>query len=318
MKSKRLGKWKWIGSSAAVLIVCGTGWWQLFMVWPMGEGPAGPVVERVKFSSVWETRPVMLVGIGDSVTAGFGASPRFSYFQRLVRNPAGDPPSVEGVNLSRVFPNLKSTNLAVSGSTSPQHIRFQIPKLLRQPTNVLGIVAMTTGGNDIIHNYGKTPPSEGAMYGATFEQAQPWITNFAERLESMISAAIDAFPGGCEIFLANIYDPTDGLGDISRAGLPTWREGMKIHAEYNRVISEAANRHRHVHLVDIHHAFLGHGIHARQFWREHYDRVDPYYWFYTNLEDPNDRGYDALRRLFLNKMAEVFDRKAGENSKAIK
>jgi hypothetical protein len=30
-----------------------------------------------------------------------------------------------------------------------------------------------------------------------------------------------------------------------------------------------------------------------------------HYWYYFNLEDPNDRGYDALRRLFLLQMAEV-------------
>jgi len=31
--------------------------------------------------------------------------------------------------------------------------------------------------------------------------------------------------------------------------------------------------------------------------------TDPHCWYYTNLEDPNGRGYDALRRLFLIEMA---------------
>ncbi len=47
---------------------------------------------------------------------------------------------------------------------------------------------MTTGGNDLIHNYGRSPPREGAMYGATFEQARPWIENFDKRLGEMIEA----------------------------------------------------------------------------------------------------------------------------------
>ncbi len=34
----------------------------------------------------------------------------------------------------------------------------------------------------------------------------------------------------------------------------------------------------------------------------HFDRHDPHYWFYFNLEDPNERGYDAIRRLFLLEM----------------
>jgi len=32
---------------------------------------------------------------------------------------------------------------------------------------------MTTGGNDLIHNYGKTAPRDGARFGATWEEAAP-------------------------------------------------------------------------------------------------------------------------------------------------
>jgi hypothetical protein len=50
---------------------------------------------------------------------------------------------------------------------------------------------------------------------------------------------------------------------------------------------------------------LGHGIHCRQSWGKHYDANDPHYWYYSNLEDPNDRGYDAIRRVFLAQIAAV-------------
>ncbi len=273
----------------------------------MGSGPAGPRVDAAAFSRTWDARQVLFVGLGDSVTAGFGAAPGRSYFDRLLRKSPDDPADIAGANLTRVFPNLRVTNLSVSGSISSQHWRFQIPKIPAQPSNVLGVVVMTTGGNDIIHNYGKTPPVEGAMYGAGFEQARPWITNFAARLDGMVRRITEAFPGGCEIFLANIYDPTDGVGDIERAGLPAWPDGARILAEYNRQIAGLAERHPRVHLVDIRATFLGHGIHCRQFWREHFDRSDPHYWYHVNLEDPNDRGYDALRRLFLNEMSKVFN-----------
>jgi len=43
----------------------------------------------------------------------------------------------------------------------------------------------------------------------------------------------------------------------------------------------------------------GHGIYCRQFWREHYRADDPHHWYGDNLEDPNHRGYDAIRRRFL-------------------
>ena len=146
-----------------------------------------------------------------------------------------------------------------------------------------------------------------AMYGATAEEARPWIANYELRLETMVQKIEAQFPGGCQIFLANIYDPTDGIGDTERARLPAWKDSLKILAAYNDAISRCAQKHPNLHLIDIHSAFLGHGIHCTQFWREHYDWHDPHYWFYENLEDPNERGYDVMRRLFLIEIAKVLN-----------
>lgn len=293
--------------AVAVLIVGGgavsAAWWYYWLRRPVGEGPVAIAVARAGFERPWTTRPVLLVGLGDSVTAGFGASPGRSYFERLVSDPPDEVPDLRGICLRGVLPALEVTNLAVSGSTSLHHARTQVPRLVRQPANVLGLVVMTTGGNDLIHNYGRTPPVEGAAFGATWEQAEPWVVGFADRLETMLAGIRAAFPGGCHIFLANIYDPSDGTGSLRSVGLPSWPDGLRLLAAYNRVIAEAAARHTDVHLVDIHAAFLGHGLTCAQFWRPHYDRGDPHYWYFANVEDPNDRGYDALRRLFLNAMA---------------
>jgi hypothetical protein len=186
-----------------------------------------------------------------------------------------------------------------------EHAQNQMPHVPRADARTVGFVVITTGGNDLIHNYGRTPPRKQAMYGATMEQAKPWIEEFADRLETMVSEFESRFPGGCHIFLADLYDPTDGVGDITRAGLPAWPDGMKVLGAYNEAIKGCANKHASVHLVNFHDAFLGHGIHCRQFWSRHYDISDPHYWYYTNLEDPNERGYDAIRRLFLIEMAKV-------------
>ena len=271
---------------------------------PVGTGPAGPHVPSEKFEFTWSDRPVLLVGIGDSVTAGYGASILGkSFFRRLVENPPDEFSDMQGKCLSKVFPNLTVVNLALSGSTSLECLEILIPKLKLQDEDTFGIVVMTTGGNDIIHNYGRTPPREGAMYGVTLEQARPWIENFAVRLVAIIAGLDAKFPAGCEFFIANIYDPTDGVGDAQNAGLPAWPDGLKIVNAYNEVIAHTAEKHKNVRLVNMHDAFLGHGIHCLKFWRPHYDSRDPHYWYWANLEDPNDRGYDALRRLFLNEMA---------------
>ena len=110
--------------------------------------------------------------IGDR-TAGLGASHvDLSYFSRLARNPEAEFTEMKGRCLAAVIPNLTTKNIAVSGSNSIQHL-VHIDDLEAHDVGVMGIVVMTTGGNDLIHWYGRGKPREGAMYGATLQQAQP-------------------------------------------------------------------------------------------------------------------------------------------------
>jgi hypothetical protein len=162
---------------------------------------------------------------------------------------------------------------------------------------------MTSGGNDLIHWYGRTKPREGAMYGASYEEARPWIANYEKRLNEMLEAIEEKFPGGCAIFLGDIYDPTDGVGEAKIVGLPAWPDGLKIHRAYNEVIHRAAEKRKAVHLVPLHQWFLGHGLNCIYPWNPHYCSKDPHYWYGENLEDPNARGYDAVRRIFLIEIA---------------
>ena len=140
------------------------------------------------------------------------------------------------------------------------------------------------------------------MYGATPEAAAPWVAAFEARLGDMFALLEARFPGGCRIFIADIYDPSDGRGHPETAGLPAWPDVLAVHAAYNDAIRRAAGRHGCVRVVPMHEAFLGHGVHCRKFWAAHYRRADPHYWYAPNLEDPNDRGYDAIRRVFLNEI----------------
>jgi lysophospholipase L1-like esterase len=297
--TRRLWLLAWPIACLAIALLVKYSWFSV----TIGKGPAGPVVPRDAFQAVWTSRPVLLLGIGDSITDGYGASKGRSYFNRLIANSPDEFPGMKGVCLGSVLPNLKHRNLAVSGSTSLEHQAHQLAGLEIQPRDVFGLVVMTTGGNDLIHHYGRTPPQEGAMYGATLEQARPWVEAFDHRLKGMLDRLNICFPGGCEVFLANIYDPTDGVGDTERAGLPAWPDCLQILEAYNSVIAHCANERPNVHLVNLHDEFLGHGIHCAQPWHAHYRSADPHYWYYTNLEDPNDRGYDAIRRLFLLEIA---------------
>ena len=305
MKRRRWVAWLIAG---ALLIGGGLAYREFWLARPVGDGPAGPPVPRGPFRATWTDRPVLLVGVGDSITAGLGAASRdHSYFQRLVVNPSDEFPDMRGLCLTVVLPNLSTQNLAISGSTSLTHLDVLRDRLETQASETLGLVVMTTGGNDLIHNYGRSAPREGAMYGATLEEARPWVHSFRRRLEEMLDLINERFPGGCHVFLADIYDPTDGVGDAPSVFLPPWPDGLEVHRAYNQVIYACVEERPNVHLVPLYRAFLGHGSHCRQFWRRTYRWDDPHYWFYTNVEDPNDRGYDAIRRLFLIEMGKVAD-----------
>ncbi len=135
----------------------------LWYLKPIGTGPAGPKVPHQAFANVWTTRKVLLLGLGDSVTAGFGVKPEYSYFGRLLKNPGDEFDDLRGICLSAVLPSLSAKNMAISGSTSLMHVRKIREEVPIQGSNVFGLIAMTTGGNDIIHNYGRLPPRQGAM-----------------------------------------------------------------------------------------------------------------------------------------------------------
>ncbi|HEY2251263.1 MAG TPA: SGNH/GDSL hydrolase family protein, partial [Planctomycetaceae bacterium] len=212
---KRHGQWRlaWLVVLGVAVIGAAFLYRHYWHSRPIGAGPAGPPVSAEKFGFTWTDRPVLLVGIGDSVTAGFGASTEAqSFFRRLVENPPDEFSDMYGKCLSKVFPNLTVSNVALSGGTTQECLEALVPKIKVQDEDTFGVIVMTIGGNDIIHNYGRTPPREGAMYGATLEQARPWIENFAVRLEAIITRLDAKFPAGCEFFIANIYDPTDGVG----------------------------------------------------------------------------------------------------------
>lgn len=248
-----------------LLVAAGLIYRRYWLSRPDGQGPAGPAVPAEPFQEPWTKQRVLLLGVGDSITAGLGASrPDLSYFRRLVENPADEFPDMQGRYLSAVLPNLESRNIAVSGSNSIEHLR-PIESLPVQDPDVMGIIVMTIGDNDLIHWYGRQTLREGAMYGASWEQARPWIAAFEKRLHRMIDMLKVGFPGGCRIFLGDIHDSTDGVEDAPSVLLPNWPDGLRIHAAHNGVIHRCVRQRQSVALVPIHATFLGHGSHCTQF-----------------------------------------------------
>jgi hypothetical protein len=112
-----------------LLCVIALGYWHFWYSHPIGTGLAGPPVDRNAFTTTWTEQPVLLVGLGDSVTAGFGSSPGHSYFKRLLKNPSDEFADMQGICLPKVIPNLEARNHSLSGSTSLECLDVLLPKL---------------------------------------------------------------------------------------------------------------------------------------------------------------------------------------------
>src|SRR5262249_34480626 len=100
---KRRKRLLWLLATGLVPIAATAAYTDLHFHFPVGEGPAGPAVPVDPFEQPWTPHKVLLLGVGDSVTAGFGSTPGHSYFERLVTNPPDEFPDMQGRCLSRVL-----------------------------------------------------------------------------------------------------------------------------------------------------------------------------------------------------------------------
>lgn len=269
---------------------------------PIGSGSAGSLVSQKTFDSRWTARPVVLLGLGDSATQGKGATPAHGYFQRLIINPPDEFSDMRGICLTQVIPQLQTVNLAAADSTSIDCVELQLPQLKAYPADTFGIVVITVGVNDILQDCGRSPPQDGAMYGATLNDINRFVGGFDQRLETIYQRVHDTFPGGYQIYLANIPDPADGDEAIQLPGLPIWTDWQYLLTSYNRILSLFVEHHRYITLVDLQTTFHGHGIHCTHFWLESYQKQDPHFWYTPDLSSHNERGHDAIRRQFLTEM----------------
>lgn len=302
-------RWRVIGL-ILFLVLSGFGYvgWRVYWVLQprsMGSGPTGPAPDDGAFAMPWREGKTILLALGDSITRGYGATRTSHYVSLLIRNDDDLYPDMKGLDLQTVLPHLQSLNVAVDFTTTEDHLMRQLPRIPTFDSDIFGVVLITSGGNDLIHDYGRSAPRDGAMYGCTTEQGRIWVVEVQGRLRKILKGVITKFPGGCQIFLANLYDPTDGIGDPKSFGLPRWPDSMEVLEEMNRRIAELCAEFANVHCVDIHTPFMGHGIHCRDWWRKTYCREDPTWWYSPNLEDPNVRGHDAIRRCFLQQIVQA-------------
>ncbi|MEM3586015.1 MAG: SGNH/GDSL hydrolase family protein [Candidatus Jordarchaeaceae archaeon] len=228
------------------------------------------------------------VALGDSMLIDYYAGgPGWGAASLLYRNLDNVYPDWKGKDLATLYVGIKEYNLTSDGATTDTVLNWQLPKV---PTgeNQFTIIIMTVGGNDLLHHY-----------GVSEERGLKLSYEMQKKLLRIITILQDSekFPEPARIYIGNIYDPSDGLGEgLEKEGYSPWPDGLKVLSHWNKRIEEVAKE-RGLTLVDIHRHFLGHGLNYNNPKCKYYDAKDNSTWLKLGIE-PNARGAHEIRKLF--------------------
>jgi len=133
IKSSRKRRRFFLWTVLLCLIPMAAALYWFYLARPLGTGPAGPTVPREPFEKIWSEREVLLLAMGDSITAGFGMEKGYGYVERMLANPPDEFDDMKGICLRNVLPNISVKNISVSGSTSLEHRQWIDTKVEKQP-----------------------------------------------------------------------------------------------------------------------------------------------------------------------------------------
>ncbi len=237
--------------------------------------------------------PARVVFLGDSITAGYGASKRKLSYPRLLKE-NDDATWADAADLD--FPGLYGADpdildVSVPGATTGSLVGEQLPAV----TSGLGdtvsgptIVIATIAGNDV----------QAVMLSP--DQADAAIASITANLTQFYDYFADPvrFPDGSFVYLANVYEPSDGVGQADECfyGLDLTSALGTLDKVNAATLAQAQDR--GVAWIDMHGHFLGHGYHASDPTNPYYEAADPSLWFASDCIHPNDRGHHEIRRLF--------------------
>lgn len=238
------------------------------------------------------TDPARIVFLGDSITAGYGIpQEQNTYPSLLERNNDQKYPERAGDDLVARFGDLEALNVARDGATTTSLIAGQLPAVEAAWGDVVTgqtLVVITIGGNDL---------TDALFSGGDPDEAADTIV---ANLEQIVDFFHDParFPDGSFVSITNVYEPTDGTGQVEECFFGLDLSSVIPTFERLAADSLALAQDQGWAWVDLRGHFLGHGFrHDEQGpWT---DEADPTLWFQDDCIHPNSRGHHEIRRLFL-------------------
>jgi lysophospholipase L1-like esterase len=238
-------------------------------------------------------RPATYIALGDSMSIDRYPDLDYAGQQRLevpvtglgaasllARNDDHVWPEFAGVDLVTRFPGIDCRRLAVDGATTESVLGAQLDA--RPPTDprAEAIVSLTAGGNDLL-----------GLIGASDRAGAAGVRTVLRNLDAILEALRRRLPRAL-LLVANVYDPTDGTGELEGTRLRP--QEMRWLGDYNAGVARLCGQ-RGARLVDVYGHFAGHGRSARPGER----------WYWTgSLIEPGLVGASEIRRLWLSALDE--------------
>jgi len=193
----------------------------------------------------------------------------------LARNDDDVWPEFAGRDLVTISPGIACRFEARDGATTESVLDSQVDALQGIDPGGEALVTLTAGGNDLL-----------GLIGATDRAGQAGVQAVLDNLDAILGVVRDRLPRAM-ILVANVYDPTDGTGDLEVTRLRP--QEMRWLGDGNTGV-ERLCRQRGARLIDLHRHFAGHGRSAPAAKR----------WYWTgSLIEPGMAGASEIRRLWL-------------------
>jgi lysophospholipase L1-like esterase len=179
-------------------------------------------------------------------------------------------------DLESRYGGVRVEDHAADGATTDDVLGRQLPRVRESEEEAL--VTITAGGNDmLLHLRDPRPPAR-------------LVEGIVERIEQIVDTIRKKLPHALT-FLGTIYDPSDGTNVLYGERLD--REAQWL-ARVNEGIRGMAAA--DVAVIDIHRAFLGHGMSVPEKERWYWDGL---------IFEPNTRGSAEVRRLWLEALEKL-------------
>ncbi len=229
-----------------------------------------------------------LVFLGDSITAGTPPTYPWQFYRYRLADA-----------LRATYPDLDVDECAAWGARAGD-LAAQIAECFPTTEAKRTLVVMTIGGNDM------NAFLEEAADGDTPAQTLAKVDAMLATLETAIRTLKDPvrFPAGSSVVFTNIYEFTDGTGDLEScpgavlagfdsAAAAQMRPAM-VHADeqYMRIAVDTATD-----MVFLLESFCGHGFHAGEASNECYRGPTAETWFDLTCIHPTPTGHAAMADL---------------------